>query len=100
MNFIKQNDSWITKAQEVFDIQQKIKFLEAQEKRLATELKALSNHTSSVGGGYVYENSFRPGTIDYKAIPELRDINLEQYRKAEISYWKLTFVGSLTEEMK
>lgn len=31
----------------------------------------------------------RPGTIDYKSIPELKKIDLEQYRKSPVQYWKV-----------
>jgi putative phage-type endonuclease len=32
----------------------------------------------------------RKGSIDYKRIPELAGVNLEQYRKASSSYWRLS----------
>jgi hypothetical protein len=100
MNFIQQNEQWITKAQQVFDIQQRRKLLESQEDILITELKELTGGLNSVGGGFKYEAIVRAGTVNYKDIPQLKGVNLDIYRKDPVTTWKLTYVGSITEEIK
>lgn len=96
-NFIKQNEVWVKKAREVFDLQQKRKMLEAQEEQAIAELKELTGNLNSFGGGFKYESATRAGTVDYKAIPQLKGVNLDIYRKPPVVYWKLTYVGGTGE---
>jgi hypothetical protein len=95
LNFIKQNEQWVKKAQEAFDLQQKRKALEAMEDQAILELKELSGDLNSFGGGFKYECSTRAGTVDYKAIPQLKGVNLDMYRKPASVMWKLSYVGSV-----
>lgn len=96
-NFVKQNEVWVKKAREVYDLTQKRKMLEVQEAQAIAELKELSSNLNSVGGGFKYESSTRAGTVDYKAIPQLKGVNLDIYRKPAVVYWKLTYVGGMEE---
>lgn len=98
INFIKQNDQWVTKAQEVFDLQQQRKLLEEKENQAIAELKELNGDLNSFGGGFKYEGIVRIGSIDYKAVPQLKGVNLDMYRKSNILMWKLTYVGKVAEE--
>ena len=45
-------------------------------------LVALANHTSESGGGVSVTRYWKAGAIEYKKIPELKGLNLEQYRGA------------------
>lgn len=42
------------------------------------------------GGGVRLTKVNRRGTVDYSAIPELKKVKLDKYRKANSEYWKLT----------
>jgi len=60
-------------------------FVDQAEKAL-TEAKgalvALTNHTSETGGGVTVTRYWKTGAIDYKKIPELKALDLDQYRGA------------------
>ena len=45
-------------------------------------LIALTSHTSETGGGVTVTKYWKSGTINYKAIPALKDLDLEPYRSA------------------
>jgi hypothetical protein len=46
------------------------------------KLIGLSSHTSEGGGGVSVTRYWKSGAIDYKKIPELKAIDLDQYRGA------------------
>ena len=82
---------WIVTAQELLDIQQKLKFLKDRKLTVESNLRELSENKSTELEGYKYNVFTRPGLVDYKSIPELKDLDLDKYRKEEISFWKLSF---------
>jgi putative phage-type endonuclease len=45
-------------------------------------LIALASHTSESGGGVSVTRYWKSGTVDYKKVPELRGVDLDQYRGA------------------
>lgn len=66
--------------------------IESEQNKLEEIKKRMIDHT----GGKDYKNHGfslvkvkRSGSIDYKNIPELKVIDLEQYRGSEVEYWKL-----------
>lgn len=50
----------------------------------------LANDKSSAGGGVSVTKTERKGTVDYKKIPELKGVNLEEYRKPSYVSWRFT----------
>lgn len=97
INFVKQDEKWAAKAKEVFDLQQQRKLWEEKEAMALTELKEMTGDLNSFGGGYKYECSIRMGSIDYKAIPQLKGVNVDLYRKPTVAIWKLTFIGDIAQ---
>lgn len=81
-DYIEQDDTWEEKADQLWLIKQNKKALEAQEKMLEKELKELCQGRNSRAGDYKYTFSTIPGRVDYKSIPEIKDIDLDQYRHA------------------
>ncbi len=69
-----------------------------QAQKALTEAKealvTLASHTSETGGGVTVTRYWRAGAIDYKKIPELRALDLEQYRGAAREETRVT----LTEQ--
>lgn len=53
------------------------------------DLKASCKEDSIIGNVQI-QNMTRVGAVDYKAIPEFDDINLDDYRKKSISYKKVS----------
>ena len=43
-------------------------------------LVALADHPSVEGGGIVLTQFWRAGAVDYRKIPQLRDVDLSAYR--------------------
>ena len=43
-------------------------------------LLAMADHPSVEGGGVLLTQSWRAGSVDYRKIPELRDLDLTPYR--------------------
>ena len=88
---IQRNKAWIDLANKLYEIQQKISFLEDEKSKLHKELQILSDHKDSCAAGYEFKECSRAGIVNYKIIPELKDLDLSQYRNSDVSYWKLTY---------
>ncbi len=79
--YIERGGDWISTATQLAKIRAQIKELESQEKFLTLELKSLSEGACSKGGGFVWSCIVRKGSVDYSSVPQLRGVDLEQYRK-------------------
>lgn len=84
-------DGWVAYALELAEIEQKLSPLEEQKKILRAKLEELAR-----SGDLIYENIkftsyMHKGLIDYSAIPELMDIDLEKYRKPAQKRYRFTF---------
>jgi putative phage-type endonuclease len=71
-------------------ISSEIKSLEDQEKELRNQLIQLSGQYNTKGSGIRLCQIQRKGNVDYSSIPQLKDINLDIYRKPASSSWRLT----------
>lgn len=83
------NNEWVKIAQGIIETKERIKLLEEQEKVLMNCLVRISNEQPRQIDMFNLKRAERKGSVDYNCIPVLRGIDLEQYRKASISYWKL-----------
>lgn len=72
------------------DINEKIKELEATKKDLLNEIVERCGERQSEVNGHKLTQVERKGSIDYKKVKELGGVDLEPYRKANSSYWKLS----------
>ena len=88
-DFVEKGDEWLEKAQILYDIKQKKKELALQEKKLEETLKELSDNRNACCGDYRYACGTTIGRVDYKAIPELSNVNLEHFRSPPSSRWTL-----------
>ena len=89
-DLVDQNEEWQKKAQEYYAIRDQRLAAETLEDQLRKELINLSNSRSSKGGGYTFKKTYRKGSIEYQAIPELVLIDLEQYRKPASVSWTIS----------
>ena len=67
--------------------------IDAAEKAARQRLEAIgeaSGRKTLTGGGITLSCTERKGNVDYSKIPELQGIDLEHYRKAGSTYWKIT----------
>lgn len=62
----------------------------SRQKEIMKELVAISKGRNSLLCGRKLTKIERAGAVDYKKVPELKGVNLEQYRKTSSEYWKLS----------
>jgi putative phage-type endonuclease len=86
----KTDDIWLAMADEWRTLSGMIKDLEAQEAELRKLLISTCDDQSCLGGGIAVSKVVRKGNIDYSKIPELKDVDLEQYRGQPVEYWKIS----------
>lgn len=63
--------------------------LDEEEKAIKNDLIADANGRSTSGSGLLLTKSYPKGRVDYSSIPELEDVDLEQYRKPSKPVWTL-----------
>lgn len=86
------NSIWIETATLLYKLQQERRALEKQEKEVAAQLQALSGHQTTQQGNFLYEVTMRRGVVNYALIPELKQVDLELYRKEDTRSWKLKWL--------
>lgn len=87
--YVKRKRDWIEKARALYKMQQTRRAIVKEEERLKSEFTVLSEHTNSKGGGFLFTQIARKGSIDYNLITYLQTIDLEEYRKDTSYYWQL-----------
>jgi len=66
----------------------------AQEHKLRAMLENLATARRTFGCGVELLRSSRKGAVDYTAVPELRGVNLEPYRKPPVPVVRINFLES------
>lgn len=77
-------------ADSLYRAQQQAKELELDIKQLNKRLQALCNNVPHMSSLYAFIQKSRKGSVDYARIPELKEVDLEEYRKEECHYWQLS----------
>lgn len=90
MTLQSEREKWISKASALYEAQNELKRIEKLATKLKEELKSLSSFQPMALDGFMLSIEYRAGSVDYKAIPELKDIDLDLYRKEDIAIWKLS----------
>ncbi len=93
MKITTRRDKWIEIAREYYVIKQEKKAIAKREKTLFDNLKDASQNKPSQGGGYLFTFSLRKGSVDYQSIPYLKKIDLDKYRKDNVTVWNINFSG-------
>lgn len=83
------DDSWVFLAAQALEAQRMTKYWADKASELLEELKKLSGDASCHGGDFIFERIERKGSVDYSAIPELKNVDIEMYRKPVSIAWKL-----------
>jgi putative phage-type endonuclease len=97
-DIIQRDDiEWLRTASEYTDIQKKIRQMELQEIELKQKLMELSNGMNCKGGGIKLLKIARKGNVDYSAIPGIKEMDLELYRKPASSYVKISRLQNVTD---
>jgi hypothetical protein len=89
-DMIKREGEWSKTAAKLHDVRLQLKALALIEKELLSELVELSEGKNSYDKkGFVFKIFSRKGSVDYSKIPQLFNLDLEQFRKEDSEYWKL-----------
>lgn len=86
----RSDEFWSLAASEWCQINEQMKALESKEKKIRDALISMCNKKNSVGAGIKITRSMRKGNVDYSAIPELKEIEIERYRKNPIECYKIS----------
>ncbi len=90
-DYIERHDSlWEQCATRWKTIKETMTLLEKEEEEIRKQLIFLSGEANTKGAGISLCQVKRKGTVDYSKIPELKNIDLEKYRKPEISSWRIS----------
>lgn len=84
------SETWLSTAKHYLSHKKSREFHEEMEQKYKEKLIELSNGVDSHGAGIKITSSMRKGSIDYKNIPELKDINIEKYRGKPVVIWKIS----------
>lgn len=89
-DFIQREDiSWATVASQYLEAATLVKLYEEKEKALRNTLIGLAGENNVIGAGLRLSKVERKGAVDYNAIPEIKGLDLEQFRKPATQYWKI-----------
>jgi len=77
------------KIQRVISLSNQIREMEEEKDRLKNEALREIGHRNCRVGNFKVTKIERKGSIAYDKIPELENVNLESYRKAPVTTWKI-----------
>jgi putative phage-type endonuclease len=83
------NASWKNHAELYKNVCEQIKELELRKEVYRKGLINLCGDQNCLGEGVRVMSTTMRGRIDYDAIPEIKDVDLEPYRKASTTLWKV-----------
>jgi predicted phage-related endonuclease len=90
-DYVEKNDElWRAASESWIKCQDALEDLKAREEELRETLVCLSGKTNAVGSGIKVSRILRKGNVDYKNVPELHGIDLEQYRKPTTEFWRIS----------
>lgn len=94
LDLIERDDEWETIAVKIWDIKEEQKRLAEERELLENRLKELSENKNSKSKNFTFKYSIAKGLIDYSSIPELKDVNLNNYRKKHSVRWTLKKINN------
>ena|SRR6188508_1364834 len=80
------------------EIKQQLIEIENEKNRVKQELIFLANNRSAHGDGLKLTKYIRKGPVEYARIPELKNVELDLYRKAPIESWIVTLKDEKSPE--
>lgn len=90
-DYVERNDLlWEQYASKWKSVTSSLKELEKEQEELRKQLIFLSGELNTKGAGLSLCQVQRAGNVDYSKIPQLKGIDLDQYRKASSNSWRIT----------
>ena len=87
---MQDNADWKDLSSRYHEVLYLIDQLEEEKEFLKSQFILFAEGKNARGHGIVLTNVTPKGTIDYKSIPEIKALDLEQYRKPSSNYWRVT----------
>ena len=76
----RSDEAWQSAAKAYLEAKRTAEAASAQLEAAKAALVALTSHPSETGCGVIVTRYWKAGTIDYKKIPELKEVDVEEYR--------------------
>ncbi len=86
---IRNDEDWKRVAEMWLNSKELAKKYADNEEHLRQMLIDLAGSSNVKGAGVKVAKSVRKGSIDYKSISQLKEIDLESYRKKPVEYWRI-----------
>lgn len=83
------NDQWNSVAKEFLEAKRDLSWAKEREDMFKKQLIDMAQEKNCRGGGIMLKKIMKKGNIDYGKIPELKDVDLENFRKTPSSYWRI-----------
>lgn len=83
------SESWLSISEEYKHHDRQIKILEKRKEELRDYLVQIAQEENAFGNGITLTKIERKGIIPYANIPEVKQMDLEKYRKPSTSYWQI-----------
>jgi len=83
------DESWIHASNQYILSRDRRKRFEEEEEFWKNQLVSLSGQSNAMGNGIKLSKTVRQGSIDYKKIPELSNVDLEKYRGKSVEFWSV-----------
>jgi putative phage-type endonuclease len=80
-------EKYLSVEKELEDLNLKTKVLQEKKECLRKDLISLANDQNCIGAGIKISKRITKGRVDYENIPELKLINLDNYRKPPTTSW-------------
>ena len=80
---------WNATASRLYKAQEEKRDIEAYIQVMKADLVKLSKKKNTCGDEYYFQQQEMIGSIQYGLIPELNNVDLNQYRKDKTSFWKI-----------
>jgi predicted transposase YdaD len=87
---LQESKEWRLYSEILKESRRERKKYEEREKSAQEELIKLSGGQSSQGSGIRLTKCIKRGCVDYGRIEILEDVNLDDYRKKNIEYWRIS----------
>lgn len=86
----KDDEYWLTLRDQWNWLQTRKSLMNEEEESLREKIVSACDGENSRGFGMKANKIVKKGSINYQAIPELKDVDFEKYRKEGSEYWKIT----------
>jgi len=86
----KHDEEWFEVASSWVSCQENLNNWKEKEERLRNQLISMTEDKNCFGAGVKISRCVRKGTVDYNRIPELKDIDVNQYRKPDSQFWRIS----------